>query len=69
MRVAVTGAGSKVFRLPALEAALGDELLARRRRRRRWSIPASLRSGGEASPEYLAHLVSVMAKRAVQACR
>jgi carbon-monoxide dehydrogenase medium subunit len=31
--------------------------------------PATLRSGGEASPEYLSHLVTVMAKRAVQACR
>jgi aerobic carbon-monoxide dehydrogenase medium subunit len=67
VRVAVTGAGSKVFRLPALETALGV----------RFSPdtpsagvvdPADLRSGGEASPEYLAHLVAVMAKRAVQAC-
>ena len=31
--------------------------------------PEDLRSGGEASAEYLAHLVTVMAKRAVQACR
>jgi carbon-monoxide dehydrogenase medium subunit len=68
VRVAVTGAGSKVFRLPALEAALaksfspdavGASVVA----------PGELRSGGEASPEYLAHLVSVMAKRAVEACR
>jgi carbon-monoxide dehydrogenase medium subunit len=68
VRVAVTGAGSKVFRLPQVEAALasnfspdavGGSVVD----------PGELRSGGEASPEYLAHLVSVMAKRAVQACR
>jgi carbon-monoxide dehydrogenase medium subunit len=67
VRVAVTGAGPKAFRLPALEKALaagfspdaaGSNLVA----------PADLRSTGEASPEYLAHLVHVMAKRAIQAC-
>ena len=67
VRVAVTGAGSKVFRIPALEAALaanfspeavGDSVVD----------PGELR-GGEASTEYLAHLVSVMAKRAVRACQ
>jgi carbon-monoxide dehydrogenase medium subunit len=68
VRVAVTGAGSKVFRVPALESALGanfspDAVASE------VVDPASLRSGGEASPEYLAHLVTVMAKRAVQACR
>ena len=31
--------------------------------------PADLRSDGEASAEYRAHLVTVMAKRAVQACQ
>jgi carbon-monoxide dehydrogenase medium subunit len=68
VRVAVTGAGSKVFRLTALESALAanfspDAVGA--------SVvdPGELRSGGEASPEYLAHLVSVMARRAVQACQ
>jgi carbon-monoxide dehydrogenase medium subunit len=68
VRVAVTGAGSKVFRLPAVESALAasfspDAVGA--------SIvdPGELRSGGEASPEYLAHLVSVMAQRALQACQ
>ncbi len=67
VRVAVTGAGSKVFRLPVLEAALGANFSPE-------AVgadvvdPATLRSGGEASPEYLAHLVSVMARRAVQAC-
>ncbi len=67
VRVAVTGAGPKVFRLPALEAALaarfspdaGNAAVV---------APADLRSDGESSPEYLAHLVTVMARRAIQAC-
>jgi aerobic carbon-monoxide dehydrogenase medium subunit len=67
VRVAVTGAGPKAFRLPELEAALasrfapesvGEEIVS----------PGDLRSSPEASAEYLAHLVSVMARRAVQAC-
>jgi carbon-monoxide dehydrogenase medium subunit len=67
VRVAVTGAGSKAFRLPALESALTanfspDAVTSGA------VDPGSLRSGGEASPEYRAHLVTVMAKRAVQAC-
>jgi carbon-monoxide dehydrogenase medium subunit len=66
VRVAVTGAGSKVFRVSQMESALAErfapEALA--------SVavaPGELRSGG-ASPEYLAHLVTVMAQRAVRAC-
>ena len=68
VRVAVTGAGSKVFRLPALESALAANFSPEAVGA---SVvdPGELRSGGEASPEYLAHLVSVMARRAVQACR
>jgi aerobic carbon-monoxide dehydrogenase medium subunit len=68
VRVAVTGAGQKVFRVPALEAALtarfaSDAVAA-------GSVTAGdLQSDGEASAEYRAHLVTVMAKRAVQACR
>jgi carbon-monoxide dehydrogenase medium subunit len=67
VRVAVTGAGSKAFRLPALEKALTE----------RFSTdavtpgivdPADLRDG-EASADYRAHLVTVMAKRAIEACR
>ncbi len=67
VRVAVTGAGPRVFRLSALEAALtarfsadavGASVVA----------PGDLRTDSEMSPEYRAHLVSVMAKRAVQAC-
>jgi aerobic carbon-monoxide dehydrogenase medium subunit len=76
VRVAVTGAGPRAFRLPALEAALaarftpdavgdaaasGDAAPAS-------VAPADLRSDGEASAEYRAHLVTVMARRAIQAC-
>jgi carbon-monoxide dehydrogenase medium subunit len=67
-RVAVTGAGSKAFRVLALESALAANFSP-------GAVasgtvdPGSLRSGGEASPEYRAHLITVMAKRAVQACR
>jgi carbon-monoxide dehydrogenase medium subunit len=68
VRVAVTGAGSKAFRVPALESALAanfspDAVASGA------VDPGSLRSGGEASPEYRAHLVTVMARRAVQACQ
>ncbi len=68
VRVAVTGAGSKAFRVPALESALAanfspDAVASG------VVDPGSLRSGGEASPEYRAHLITVMAKRAVQACK
>jgi carbon-monoxide dehydrogenase medium subunit len=66
VRVAVTGAGPKVFRLAAYEAALGKKL-----------APASLdgiavsstdlNSDGEASADYRAHLIGVMARRAIQA--
>ena len=60
------GAGAKVFRLGSFEAALGKKL-----------APGSLdgiavaatdlNSDAEASAEYRAHLIGVMAKRAVQA--
>lgn len=66
VRVAVTGAGSKVFRVPALESALASSF-APDAVAEGAVAPGDLRSGGEASPEYLAHLVTVMAKRAVQA--
>jgi aerobic carbon-monoxide dehydrogenase medium subunit len=66
VRVAVTGAGPTVFRVPAMEAALGARL-----------DPGALdgitvsaddlNSDGEASAEYRAHLIGVMARRAVQA--
>ena len=65
-RVAVTGAGPGVFRVKEMEAALGKG----------WSadavasikVPsANLNSDIHASREYRAHLVTVMAKRAVAA--
>jgi carbon-monoxide dehydrogenase medium subunit len=66
IRVAVTGAGPKVFRQTAFEAALGKKL-----------APASLdgiavsasglNSDAEASADYRAHLIGVMARRAIQA--
>lgn len=68
VRVAVTGAGAKAFRVPALESALAanfspDAVTA-------GSVSAAdLRSDGEASADYRAHLITVMAKRAVQACQ
>ena len=64
VRVAVTGAGPCVFRVPEMEAALAKN----------WSadavagiaVPADdLNSDIHASAEYRAHLVTVMAKRAV----
>jgi len=68
VRAAVTGAGSKAFRVPALESALAASFAPD-------TVPVGvvapgdLRSGGDASPEYLAHLVTVMARRAVQAAQ
>jgi aerobic carbon-monoxide dehydrogenase medium subunit len=65
-RVAVTGAGNGVFRVKAMEDALG----------KRWaadalngtSVPADQCNGDiHASSEYRAHLIGVMARRAVQA--
>jgi carbon-monoxide dehydrogenase medium subunit len=66
-RVAVTGAGPKVFRLPAMERALNgrfapDALDV---------IPVhheDLVTDPTASAEYRGHLITVMAKRAVAAC-
>jgi carbon-monoxide dehydrogenase medium subunit len=66
-RVAVTGAGAGVFRAAELEQALST----------RWApealsaiaiSPAGLTSDAFASAEYRAHLVGVMARRAVAAC-
>ena len=65
VRVAVTGAGPSVFRVPEMEQALAGnfspDAIAR------IEIPADgLNSDMHASNEYRAHLVAVMAKRAVR---
>jgi carbon-monoxide dehydrogenase medium subunit len=65
VRVAVTGAGPCVFRVPEMEKALGksfspDAMAGIK-------VPAAnLNSDMHASAEYRSHLVSVMAKRAVE---
>ena len=68
VRVAVTGAGSNAFRVPAWESALAGSFTPDAITPGAVAA-ADLRSDGEASAEYRAHLVTVMAKRAVQACQ
>ncbi|HSK02266.1 MAG TPA: carbon monoxide dehydrogenase, partial [Kofleriaceae bacterium] len=66
IRIAVTGAGPKVFRVPAFEAALAKRLEPGALDG--LTVPAAeLSSDAEASAEYRAHLIGVMARRAVQA--
>ena len=68
VRVAVTGAGPKAFRVEAMERALAknfspaalDGIAVR---------SGELNSDTEASAEYRAHLIGVMARRAVGACK
>ena len=66
VRVAVTGAGSKVFRVTDMETKLGGSFSAE-------SVAGvavaaeDLRTDTEASAAYRAHLIGVMAKRAVAA--
>ncbi|MGZ0187625.1 MAG: FAD binding domain-containing protein [Alphaproteobacteria bacterium] len=67
VRVAVTGAGACAFRATAMEQALSANFSA--------SALEGVSGGGEnlnsdihASAEYRAHLIGVMAKRAVTAC-
>jgi carbon-monoxide dehydrogenase medium subunit len=63
-RVAVTGAGGCAFRVPAMEKALAAKFAPESVAA--ISIPADGLNGDiHASPEYRAHLVTVMAKRAV----
>src|SRR5947199_638276 len=67
VRLAVTGAGPCVFRVPEMEAALAKSFTADAIK----DIAIKqdgLNSDIHASAEYRAHLVNVMARRAVQAC-
>jgi len=67
VRVAVTGAGPCVFRVPEMEAALAKSFSADAIKD--IAIPdEGLNSDIHASAEYRAHLVNVMARRAVAAC-
>ncbi len=64
IRVAVTGAGPSVFRVPAMEAALTTSFAADAIKR--IAVPAADLNGDmHATPEYRAHLIGVMAARAV----
>ena len=68
VRVAVTGAGPCVFRVPEMERALGERFRPEAVADIRVS-PEGLNTDIHASDEYRAHLVTVMAKRAVAAAR
>jgi carbon-monoxide dehydrogenase medium subunit len=66
VRVAVTGAGqSGVFRLPAMEKALSDRFEVSAIANVRVD-PSNLISDIHAAADYRAHLIGVMARRAVQ---
>ncbi len=68
VRVAVTGAGPSVFRVPEMEAALARDFSAKALSG--ISVKAKgLNSDMHASAEYRAHLIGVMARRAVQAAK
>ena len=67
VRVAVTGAGPCVFRVPEMEAALARSFVPEAIKD--ITIPQDgLNSDIHASAEYRAHLVGVMARRAVAGC-
>jgi len=67
VRVAVTGAGPSVFRVPEMEAALAASFTPDAIKD--ITIPdTDLNSDIHASAEYRAHLVGVMARRAVAGC-
>ena len=67
VRVAVTGAGACVFRVPEMEAALARSFAADAIKDIQIKEDG-LNSDIHASAEYRAHLVNVMARRAVAAC-
>ncbi|MEO6927822.1 MAG: FAD binding domain-containing protein, partial [Casimicrobiaceae bacterium] len=67
VRVAVTGAASRVFRCTPLEQALDRSFTAAAARA--VTLPADdLNNDLHASPAYRAHLIAVLAARAVDAC-
>jgi carbon-monoxide dehydrogenase medium subunit len=66
VRVAVTGAGPSVFRQADMEKALGAKFAPESVANIKVK-PAGLNNDLHASPEYRAHLITVMAKRAVEA--
>ena len=66
VRVAVTGAGPCVFRQKEMEAALAKSFTPDAIDRTSSKAPNGLNADIHASAEYRAHLVTVMAKRAVQ---
>ncbi|MDQ2102627.1 FAD binding domain-containing protein [Azospirillum isscasi] len=67
VRVAVTGAGPSVFRADDMEAALAQDFRADALNGASVSADG-LNADIHASAEYRAHLVRVMARRAVEAC-
>jgi len=67
VRVSVTGAAASVFRAPALEQALSQNFSASALDALQHDT-ANLRDDADASAEYRAHLITVLAKRAVQTC-
>ena len=66
VRVAVTGAAAGVFRAKPLEDALAKSFTADAAKAVKMST-AGLNNDLHGSPEYRAHLISVMAARAVTA--
>ncbi len=68
VRVAVTGAGTSVFRQKEMEAALAKDFSAKALSGVKQGTDG-LVSDLEAGSEYRAHLVGVMARRAVESCR
>jgi carbon-monoxide dehydrogenase medium subunit len=66
VRVAVTGAGPSVFRVPEMEAALAKNFAPDAVANIKVD-PSPLMSDIHASADYRAHLVTVMAKRAAAA--